>query len=211
MKKVKILLKQHSYSYANNEYDFYSLSDIINFYNSKMKIIILEEPLFIRLFQINKEVKKIADFIEEKIKNVFPQNGDILYDYEVEKQEKLLAIYSIKGKKKIEKIILDAKEVKIIPIQFFMREVIVKRMKNKKLTCSVIFQINKSYYFIYIKNGLITDNYIGCNIDEIINKIETQGLEKQVYIDDSISINTHASDTKFIKINMKDYINEKLY
>ena len=41
MGKVKILVKQHSYLYKNDEYDFYKLSDTINLYNSKIKIIIL--------------------------------------------------------------------------------------------------------------------------------------------------------------------------
>ena len=130
MRKVKILVKQNSYLYKNDEYDFYKLSDTINLYNSKMKIIILEEPLYIKIFKINKNIRKISEFIQEKIENIFPQNGDILYDYEKLNSEGVVSIYSIKGKKKIEKLISNAKDIQVIPIQFFMREVMMKKMKK---------------------------------------------------------------------------------
>ncbi|HCW53846.1 MAG TPA: hypothetical protein DG753_08940, partial [Clostridium sp.] len=82
MNKVKILLKQHSYLYKNNEYDFYNTSNVVKTNNSQMQINIKEEPIFTKIFRVNKNKRKIADFIDEKIKNIFPQNGDILYDYE---------------------------------------------------------------------------------------------------------------------------------
>ena len=212
MRKVKILVKQHSYLYKNDEYDFYKLSDTINLYNSKMKIIILEEPLYIKIFKINKNIRKISEFIQDKIDNIFPQNGDILYDYEKLNSEGVISIYSIKGKRKIEKLITNAKDIQVVPIQFFMREVMMKKMKNKKLTCGVIFQIDKNYYYVYIKKGLIADNYISGNLDEIIDKINAQQIESQVYIDDCISdINIHKSHIKFIKINIKEQMHEKLY
>jgi len=205
------LLKQNSYFYGNEEYDFYTLGNTINLCNVKMKIIILEEPLFIKVFQINKNIRKITDFIQEKIENIFPQTGDILYDYERIKSEKLLSIYSIKGKKKIEKLISNARDVQVIPIQFFMREVMIKKMKNKRLTCGVIIKIEENYYFVYIKKGIIADNCISKNIDEIINKIDEQKIEEEVYIDESICLNNYKNNIKFKKINMKEQLYEKLY
>ena len=212
MKKVKILIKQHSCLYENSEYDFHKLSDVINLYNSKIQIVLLEEPLFIKIFQINKNIRKISDFIQEKIDNIFPQNGDILYDYEKLNSEGLLSIYSIKGKKKIEKLICNAKDIQVVPVQFFMREVMMKKMKNKKLTGGVIFQIDENYYYVYIKKGLIADNYISSNLNEIIDKIDEEHIEREVYIDDSINdVNIHKSDVNFIKIDMKGQMYEKLY
>lgn len=212
MNKVKILLKQNSYLQENNEYDFYNTSNVAKINNAKVQIIILEEPLFIKIFEINRKVRKIADFIEEKIENIFPQNGDILYDYETMKAGKILSIYSIKGKKKVEKLISNAKDVQVVPVQFFLREVMIKKMKNKKVTCGVIFQIDKSYYFIYIKKGFIADNYITCNIEEIIDRIEEQKIEDEVYVDESINCESiFKSQIKIIKINIKDRIDEKIY
>ena len=106
----------------------------------------------------------------------------------------------------------EAKDVQVIPIQFFIREVMIKRMKNKKLTCGVIIQIGKNYYFVYIKRGLITCNYISSNLDEIINKIELQQIKDEVYIDESINyVDTYENNIRFIKLNIKDQIYEKLY
>ncbi|HCW52307.1 MAG TPA: hypothetical protein DG753_00890, partial [Clostridium sp.] len=116
------------------------------------------------------------------------------------------------GKKKVEKLIKEAKDVRVIPIQFFIREVMIKRMKNKKLTCGVIIQIDKNYYFVYIKRGLIACNHISSNLGEIINKIELQQIKDEVYIDESINyIDTYENNIKFIKLNIKDQIYEKLY
>lgn len=212
MNKVKILLKQHSYLYGNNEYDFFDVSNMVKINNSKIKIIILEEPIFVKIFQVDRNITKIEDFIEEKIENIFPQNGDILYDYEIVRREGLLSIYSIKGKKKVEKLIATARDARVIPIQFFIREVISKRMRNKKLTCGVIIKIDKNYYFVYIKRGLIAYNYISPNIDEIIDKIELQAIKDEIYIDESIDYTkAKENNTKYIKINIKDKIYEKLH
>ena len=104
MKKTTIIMKPYSFIYSGNEYDFYGLNEVVNFQNTHLKIIILEEQLYIKIFKIKRDINKISSFIQDKINNIFPQNGEILYDYEKLNSEGVISIYSIKGKKKIEKL-----------------------------------------------------------------------------------------------------------
>ncbi|MDO5516898.1 MAG: hypothetical protein Q4F66_05040 [Clostridium sp.] len=211
MKKVTIIMKPYSFLYNNSEYDFYGLNEAVNLINKHIKIVILEEQLFIKIFEIKKDIKKMSAFIQDKINNIFPQNGEILYDYEKNNSDNLLAIYSVKGKKKIEKLSMNAKELEVVPIQFVIKDEFLKIFKNKKLTCSVIFRVEDSFYYIYIKNGLLYENYICGDLNGILQRVPEEG-GYDVYIDSNIAYeNTHKDKIKFIEINMEGLIYEKLF
>ena len=98
------------------------------------------------------------DFIDYKINNDFPQNGDVLYDFE--RNSNLISIYYIKGAKRIEKISEKAKNIEVKPIQIIVKEVMMKILKNNIFNCKVLIKFNEHYYYISFKEGLFYYNYI---------------------------------------------------
>ena len=108
MKKSIVIIKKNLFIYNGEEYDFDKVNEMNNLLKSNLKIIILEEELYVKQFTSKIKRNKIYEFIDYKINNDFPQNGDILYDFE--KNNNIIAIYYIKGAKRIEKIIRNSKK-----------------------------------------------------------------------------------------------------
>lgn len=211
MKKVFLFMKPYSFIYKQQEHDFYSLNEAVNLSNSNMKIVILEEQLFIKIFEIKKDIKKISHFIQDKINSIFPQNGEILYDYEKNNSYNQVAIYSVKGKKRIEKLSKNAKKLEVRPIQLIVKEALIKKMKDNKLTCSVLFKFEDNIYYLRISDGLLYENFISCDLDEALGKLSYEDICK-LYIDEKINYkNTHESNVEVIKINMEELVYDKLF
>ena len=123
MKKSIVIIKKNLFIYNGEEYDFDKVNEMNNLLKSNLKIIILEEELYVKQFKSEIKRNKIYDFIDYKISNDFPQNGDILYDFE--KNNNIIAIYYIKGAKRIEKISEIAKNIEVKPIQFIVKDIMV--------------------------------------------------------------------------------------
>ncbi|MBC2512518.1 hypothetical protein HGI65_18795, partial [Clostridium saccharobutylicum] len=115
MRKSITILKRNSFIHKNKEYEFDRIDEIINSLKKDRKIIILEEELYAKHFDFKEKNRfKINHFVDEKIKNEFPQNGDIVYDYD--KKGNVISIYSMKGGERINKISEGAKNIDVIPI-----------------------------------------------------------------------------------------------
>jgi hypothetical protein len=210
MTKSIILINKNSYIYNGEEYDFDKFDEINNSLKSNIKIVILEEELYVKQFNVNMKRRKIYEFIDYKINNDFPQNGDILYDFE--KNNNTIAIYSIKGAKRIEKIAKNAKKLEVKPIQFIIKDTMGKILRNNPLTCKVLIKYNEYYYYTSFKEGLYDYGFATENKDIVLNTLlKTQNFG-EIYVDDDtanlISLNNKF---KIIKITIGELINERIY
>ena len=212
MKKSIIIIKKNSFIFNEEEYDFDKVDSIIHLLKSNLKIIILEEDLYIKQFTNKLKKRKIYEIVNYKINNDFPQNGDILYDYEFKKKSNIICIYSIRGAKRIEKLSDTAKNIEIKPIQFIIKDIMKKYFKNDIFTCEVLIKFNECYYYISFKEGLFYYGFVEKDIIAISDKIIENNNLREIYVDSSIIDFSYLDNKiKIIKMNIGELINEKVY
>lgn len=209
MKKSIVIIKKNSFIYNGEEYDFNMITNMNYLLKANIKIIILEEDLYVKQFTNEMKRNKIYEFIEYKINNDFPQNGDILYNFE--KNNKIIAIYYIKGAKRIEKISDIAKNIEVKPIQFIVKDVMRKILKNKIFTCKVLMKFNEYYYYISFKDGLFYYGLVEKDKKIVLDKIIQNDNFGELYFDNTIGDLSITNKFKIIKMNIGELINEKIY
>lgn len=212
MRKSIIIVKKKSFIYNQEEYGFDQVDDIIHLLKSNIKIIIVEEDLYIKQFMNNMKKLNINKFVEYKINNDFPQNGDILYDYAVKKNSNIISIYYIRGAKRIEKLLDTANNIEIKPIQFIIKEVMRKFLRDNTFSCKVLFKFSEYYYYLSFKNGLFHYGFFEKDMDLVFDKITKNDNINEIYVGDNI-VNDLCLKNKFktLKINIGELINEEVY
>lgn len=209
MKKSTVIIKKNLFIYNGDEYDFDKVNEINNLLKANLKIVILEEELYVKQFKSDIKRNKMYEFIDYKINNEFPQNGDILYDFE--KKNNNIAIYYIKGAKRVGKISAIAKNIEIKPIQFIVKDVMIKILKTNNINCKVFIKFNEYYYYIIFKEGLFHYGFVEKDEEIILNKIIKNNGFGEIYIDNSIRDLSLENKFKIIKMNIGELINEKIY
>lgn len=209
MKKSTVIIKKNLFIYNGEEYDFDKVNEINNLLKANLKMVILEEELYVKQFKSDIKSKRMYEFIDYKINNDFPQNGDILYDFE--KNNNIIAIYYIKGAKRVEKISAIAKNIEIIPIQFIVKDVMIKVLKTNNFNCKVFIKFNEYYYYIIFKEGLFYCGFVEKDEEIILDKIIKNNGFGEIYIDNSMRDLSLENKFKIIKINIGELINEKIY
>jgi hypothetical protein len=211
MKKSVILIRKDYFIHDGKEYEFDKLRHMNNFFYPNMKIVIIEEELFVKQFSDMGKKNRIREFVDLKINNEFPQNGDILYDFKMKNNN--LIIYSIRGAKRVESLAETSKSIEVKPIQFIVKDSMKKYLKNNTFTCRVLVKFYEHYYYMSFKEGLFSNGIIseGNDID-LNNDFRTEDLG-DVYIDnqiDNINID-HKDKFKVIKMNIGELISEEIY
>lgn len=211
MKNEIIILRKNSFTYNNERYNIEELRNLDEIMHQCVTVVILQEELYSKHFYISNKRNGFVKFIERKIKNEFPQNGDILYDYE-ECENNIVAIYSIKGKSKIAPLEKYIKELHVKPIQVIIRSILKSLLKEESLNIKALVKFEEYYYYICLKKGLFYECIAEKNFDFVINKIIEQG-EGGLLISNidlkQLEMLKNIFKIKYIK--MEDYINEKIY
>ncbi|MFW2487604.1 hypothetical protein ACN077_03395 [Clostridium chromiireducens] len=212
MKKSIVLIKRNSFILEGEEYNFDKINEIKCIIKNNIKIIVLEEELCVKQFIYKIRKRKIYDFIILKIASDFPQNGDLLYDYMLTKKNKVISIYSIRGAKRIGKLVEGAKNIEIKPIQFLIKEILVSILKNKNFTAKILMKYNEVYYYISFKEGLFNYGFVEITQSLVLDKILIFNEYGDMYVDEE-SVNIISSENKInpFKINIKELINEKIF
>ena len=209
MNKSIVILKKNLFIHNGEEYDFDKFNDMNIMLKSNIKIVLLEEELYVKQFEGEIKRNKIYEFIDYKINNDFPQNGDILYDFE--RNNKFIAIYYIKGAKRIEKISEIAKNIEVKPIQFIVKDVMMKILKTNIFNCKVIIKLNEYYYYISFKEGLFYYGLVEKDKEIVLDKINQNDDFGEIYVDNSLCELSLTNKFKIIKMNIGELINEKIY
>ena len=212
MRKSIILIKRNSFVLNGEEYDFDRINEVKQMIKSNTKIIILEEELYVKQVANKIKKRKIYDFINFKIINDFPQNGDLLYDYKVSKNNNIISIYSIRGAKRIGKLVKNANDIEVKPIQFLIKDIIINISKNKNVTAKILTKYHEVYYYISFEKGLFSYGFIENNKSQVLDKILISSGLGDMYVDeDTIDIISSENKIKPLKINLGELINEKIY
>ena len=210
MKKSIVIVEKNFFTYNEEKYDFDRVTEMKHLLKPNIKLIILEEDLCVKQFTNKIKGRKIYEFIDYKINNDFPQNGDILYDFE--KNKNVIAIYYIKGAKRIEKLSDIANNIEVKPIQFIVKDVMKKVLKSDVFNCKVLTKINEYYYYMLFTEGLFYYGFVKGNKESVVNILFENNDFGEIYIDNDIIDDLFIEDKfKIIKINLGELINEKIY
>lgn len=159
----KIHVYNDKYYYRNKEYNYNTLENLIKKLRKKRKIILYCEDIFIKKY--NYPDIKIEKYIDDKINESFKNKSNFLFHYEIDKDNKSIYLYSLRNDK-FKKLYSDALELSIEPIQFKVKNSIVKKY-NKNKNIFIIYKIKKIYNLLFIENSLIIDSISNEKFSEI--------------------------------------------
>lgn len=210
MKKNIIFLKENSFDYENHEYGFNEIEEK-SMYFKNLKVIILEESLYIKNISLKFRFGNLEKYIEKKIADIFPQDGKILYDYEKNHDNNCVYIYAVRGKDKIEKLCSESVSLEVIPIQFVIKKILNIVLRKKYEDIMALIQFEKTYYFIKCANGALIDNYVSENIKKIYDYLNEKDFKGKIVVDKICSCDEYyLNKLEIIKKDIVGLIYENL-
>ena len=209
--KKLILFKQY-FLYEGKKYTIDEFFNNINEIYKNLKIIIAENEMFISQYKL--EDNNVTVFLDNIMMNNEVNNENILTDYYYNKRKKNLYLYSLNEGKYINKIANDKTIVKVIPIQFYIRN-ILKIALYRKSKVLVITKIHKNIYAIISEKGCITYSNILTNDKNVLNnEILKFAKDIEIILDKELEDFLVDDIKKSYKISIKSIgrnISEKIY
>lgn len=209
--KKLILFKQY-FLYEGKKYTIDEFFNNINEIYKNLKIIIAENEMFISQYKL--EDNNVTVFLDNIMMNNEVNNENILTDYYYNKRKKILYLYSLNEGKYINKIANDKTIVKVIPIQFYIRN-ILKIALYRKSEVLVITKIDKNIYAIISEKGCITYSNILTNDKNVLNnEILKFAKDIEIILDKELEDFLVDDIKKSYKISIKSIgrnISEKIY
>ena len=209
--KKLILFKQY-FLYEGKKYTIDEFFNNINEIYKNLKIIIAENEMFISQYKL--EDNNVTVFLDNIMMNNEVNNENILTDYYYNKRKKILYLYSLNEGKYINKIANDKTIVKVIPIQFYIRN-ILKIALYRKSKVLVITKIHKNIYAIISEKGCITYSNILTNDNHVLNnEILKFAKDIEIILDKELEDFLVDDIKKSYKISIKSIgrnISEKIY
>ena len=209
--KKLILFKQY-FLYEGKKYTIDEFFNNINEIYKNIKIIIAENEMFISQYKL--EDNNVTVFLDNIMMNNEVNNENILTDYYYNKRKKILYLYSLNEGKYINKIANDKTIVKVIPIQFYIRN-ILKIALYRKSKVLVITKIHKNIYAIISEKGCITYSNILTNDKNVLNnEILKFSKDIEIILDKELEDFLVDDIKKSYKISIKSIgrnISEKIY
>lgn len=209
--KKLILFKQY-FLYEGKKYTIDEFFNNINEIYKNLKIIIAENEMFISQYKL--EDNNVTVFLDNIMMNNEVNNENILTDYYYNKRKKILYLYSLNEGKYINKIANDKTIVKVIPIQFYIRN-ILKIALYRKSKVLVITKIHKNIYAIISEKGCITYSNILTNDKNVLNnEILKFSKDIEIILDKELEDFLVDDIKKSYKISIKSIgrnISEKIY
>ena len=204
-----VIANKNKYIHKGKIYDDISIKKIIN---KEVNLYIIEENLLIKSYDGIKSVKEnvICDIINDE----YGVNHNVLMHYEYDKKRKKLFLYSIGNGERIQFLCEDLNEVIILPIQFYIRDIVIKKIK-KIFNYIVLIEIKEVVYYLEIKNKLIVNSLIK-NKEDFTNDFKFNEIKKEIplIIDKSLDyLIPKEADYKIeiVQLNIGDKINEKIF
>lgn len=178
MKFSTIIFKQNEFVLDNVKYGFYDIEKVKSYFSKNIKVILEDEPLMLNKFKIKAKRYKLDEEAEKIINNKFPQNGELLYSYKYDKRNKELYIYHIKAAREIKCIADKADNLIIIPFHVALKNLSMSKNRKSHEEFITVTKHNNKYYYIEVRNKLISKCLIVKKIDEIFSLINISQIQK---------------------------------
>ena len=149
-----VIANKNKYIYNGKLYDDISIKRVIS---KEIELYVMEEDLLIKTYDEIKNDKE--DIVYEIINEEYGSEKSALMHYEYDKKRKKLFLYSIGNGERIQFLCEDLNEVIILPIQFYIRDIVIKKIK-KIFNYIVLIEIKEVVYYLEIKNKLIVNSLI---------------------------------------------------
>ena len=208
MKDVIVSTKD-DFIFKNKLYDEIAIKSVVK---KEIDLFIFEENILIKEFE---NIKKDKEAVVEKIvREEFGDENDILIHYEHDKKRKKLYLYSMGNGRRVKNIINDAKDLRIKPIQFYIKELVESKVKKLR-NYIIIIELREIIYSLYIKENFIIKSFMKNKNDFILsdelNDLETGStviMSKEVedIIPEEIKYKLHI-----IYLEIGEIINEKVF
>ena len=212
MISTKFILFKQYFLYEGKKYTIDEFFNNINEIYKNLKIIIAENEMFISQYKL--EDNNVTVFLDNIMMNNEVNNENILTDDYYNKRKKILYLYSLNEGKYINKIANDKTIVKVIPIQFYIRN-ILKIALYRKSKVLVITKIHKNIYAIISEKGCITYSNILTNDKNVLNnEILKFAKDIEIILDKELEDFLVDDIKKSYKISIKSIgrnISEKIY
>lgn len=203
---------EDTYIYKGNEYNRNNYSELLDNISRKRRIIFLSQILLIKKYGFNSSNTGIGDFIKKKINEDFSDKDNFLFSYEYNKKENIAYLYSIRNNNLIS-LTNDASELTVEPIQFYIKNKVIKEIKNSK-DSNVLFKINNIFHILSLENGYVINSVIVNNEDEVFKTISLIEDNKLLVIDKSVNTESLIDQVRGFKIKNIDLVEgiyEKIY
>ena len=204
-----VIANKNKYIYNGKLYDDISIKRVIS---KEIELYVMEEDLLIKTYDEIKNDKE--DIVYEIINEEYVSEKSALLHYEYDKKRKKLFLYSIGNGERIQFLCEDLNEVIILPIQFYIRDIVIKKIK-KIFNYIVLIEIKEVVYYLEIKNKLIVNSLIK-NKEDFTNDFKFNEIKKEIplIIDKSLDyLIPKEADYKIeiVQLNIGDKINEKIF
>ena len=204
-----VIANKNKYIYNGKLYDDISIKRVIS---KEIELYVMEEDLLIKTYDEIKNDKE--DIVYEIINEEYGSEKSALMHYEYDKKREKLFLYSIGNGERIQFLCEDLNEVIILPIQFYIRDIVIKKIK-KIFNYIVLIEIKEVVYYLEIKNKLIVNSLIK-NKEDFTNDFKFNEIKKEIplIIDKSLDyLIPKEADYKIeiVQLNIGDKINEKIF
>lgn len=201
MKQEKVFLKKDSFIFNNKEYLLSDIKDEFMMFKNLM-IVILEEKMFIKKISIKERKKDFSSFLEQKIKELFFNSEDNLFDYKKAGREAY--IYSLNCREKIEMFLDGCSTLKVVPFYYMMRDKVLKKLHRRRADFSAAAEFMNNYYFIRCEKGEICDAYETEFKEDLENYI-MENASGKIFLDESYKKDEYLKEKlEIIKIGLTE-------
>ena len=208
MKDIIISTKD-DFIFKNKLYDEIAIKSVVK---KEMDLIIFEENILIKKFE---NIKKANESVVEKIvREEFGHENDILIHYEHDKKRKKLYLYSMGNGRKVKNIVNKVKVLRIKPIQFYIKTIVERKIKNLR-NYIIIIELREIIYSLYIEGNFIVESFMKNKNDFILSyelndlkngSVVIMSKEIEDIIPEEIKYRLHI-----IYLEIGEIINEKIF
>lgn len=208
MRDIIVCIKD-KFLFKDKSYDEITIKKSIK---KEIDLFIIEENILIKTFE---NINKVNENVVSKIvKDEFGDKINILMHYEHDRKRKKLYLYSIGNESKINFISKNLKEISVFPIQFCIKKIVERKVKNFN-EYLIISGIREVVYCLDIYNGFIVKSRVE-NIENFILNYKFDDIEegKAIVInalDKDLIPEEFRSKLNIIIFDIGEKINEKIF
>ena len=208
-----VIIAKNKYIFKDKIYEDNEINSILNKCSKKIRVIITEENLLIKIcekVELNSE-----EAIEKNILSNLIIDEDTLVDYKVDKKLKRIYVYSVKQGIKVSKILLKAEKMLVEPIQYILINILKKKFRCKN-SYKALVKINNHIYFICVENNNLIYSKTIEEKEEGLNKLIQEDLiEGKLLVDINLKqVIENILESKFVNninfINLKEKVEHEI-
>ena len=208
MKDIIVSTKD-DFIFKNKLYDEITIKNVVK---KEIDLYIFEENILIKEFE---NIRKVKESIVSKIvKEEYGDENDILIHYEHDKKSKRLYLYSMGNGRKVKNLIVEAKAIKVKPIQFYIKSIVEGKIKKIK-DYIIIIELRELIYLIHVEKNFIVKSIIKNKVDFNLHN-ELSNIKKGSILiiskkDEDIIPEELRDRLHIISFEIGEIINEKVF